>query len=61
MEIFVFAIVVFAVAVYGIWRVRRGSSPGLERHVEGLPDDQRDKDVGLMGMPNRGRPWGRGN
>ncbi len=60
MEIVIFGIIVFVGAVYGIRRVRRARSPGLERYVEGLPDDLRDKNAGMISQPNRGRPWGRG-
>ena len=61
MELVVFGVGAFVLAVYWIWRVRRGGTSGKERFVEGLPDDLRDKNTGLASLPNRGRPWGRGN
>jgi hypothetical protein len=61
MEILVFAIGAFVLSIYWIWRVRRGGSRGKQRFVEGLPNDLRDKNTGLGSLPNRGRPWGRGN
>ena len=61
MDLFVFLGVAFVGAVFLIWRSRRGTSRGLDTLTKGLPDDLRDKDVGMMGLPNRGRPWGRGS
>ena len=46
MEMFVFAVVIFVLAVYWIWRVRRVGSyddPDLPR--QGLPDDLREKNI----------------
>jgi hypothetical protein len=61
MEIVAFAIGVVVVAVYLIWRGRRGTSTGPDALRKDMPDDLRDKNVGMVGLPNRGRPWGRGN
>jgi hypothetical protein len=61
MEIVVFAIGVVVAAVYLIWRSRRGTSTGPEALRKGMPDDLRDKNGGMISLPNRGRPWGRGN
>lgn len=61
MELFIFLGLVFAGAVFFLWRSRTRLSRGLDTLNKGLPDDLRDKNVGMIGLPNRGRPWGRGN
>jgi hypothetical protein len=61
MEFFAFLGLAFVVAVAFIWRSRRGSSSDVETPNSGLPDDLRDKNTGMVSLPNRGRPWGRGN
>jgi hypothetical protein len=50
----------FVLAIYFLWRSRRGTSNDLEAQTKGLPDDLRDKNSGQNSLPNRGRPWGRG-
>jgi hypothetical protein len=46
MEILVFGLVVFVLAAYGIWRVRRGGSyDDVDRGRQGLPDDLREKNI----------------
>jgi hypothetical protein len=61
MDLFVFLGLAFAGVVFLIWRSRRGTSRGLDTLTKGLPDDLRDKNAGMVGLPNRGRPWGRGS
>lgn len=61
MELFVFIVGAVAVIVVLMWRGRRGGSTGPDTLTQGLPDDQRDKNGGMISLPNRGRPWGRGN
>ena len=54
MEYVVFALALIAVAVYGIWRVRRGGSvDDRDRAIQGLPDDLRDKSYGLDANTHR--------
>jgi hypothetical protein len=60
MEFFAFLGLAFVVVVAFIWRSRRGTSSGPDTLTKGLPDDLRDKNTGMVSMPNRGRPWGRG-
>jgi hypothetical protein len=64
MELFLFAGLVIAAAGVLLWRARRRDFDGRANHDDvgarvagGLPD----KDVGMLGQPNRGRPWGGGN
>lgn len=61
MELFAFLGAAFVLVIYFIWRSRRGTSSGPETLMKGLPDDLRDKNGGMISLPNRGRPWGRGN
>jgi hypothetical protein len=61
MEFFVFLALVVIGAVFFLRRSRAGTSGGPETLTRGLPDDLRDKNTGMVSMPNRGRPWGRGN
>ena len=66
MEPFVFMVGVIVVAAViisrGRARTRRATEDrGLEGLTQGLPDDLRDKNMGQGSLPNRGRPWGRGN
>jgi hypothetical protein len=60
MEFFLFLGLAFVGVVFFIWRSRRGTSRGLDTLTKGLPDDLRDKNAGMVSLPNRGRPWGRG-
>jgi hypothetical protein len=60
MEFWAFLGVAFVVVPFFIWRSRRGTSRGLDTLNKGLPDDLRDKNGGMISLPNRGRPWGRG-
>jgi hypothetical protein len=54
MEIFVFGILVLAAVVFLLWWGRRGGS-GSDAVLQ---DDLRDKNVGMVGLPNRGQtPW----
>ena len=57
MELFVFAVLVFVGLVFVVWRGRAGRSGP----TGGLPDDLRDKNAGMLSLPNRGRPWGGGS
>lgn len=62
MEILVFFVVLFAVAVYGVWRVRRGGSvDDPSRAIQGMPHDLREKNFqdfgdGPMYAEIRARP-----
>jgi hypothetical protein len=60
MEFFLFFGGVAALSVYVVWRRQRRLRGDLEAQRHGLPDDQRDKNVGMIGLPNQGRPWGGG-
>ena len=61
MELWIGIGLAFVVTVFFLWRSRRGTSSGLEAQTKGLPDDLRDKNGGMISLPNRGRPWsGRG-
>jgi hypothetical protein len=60
MELWIGIGVVFVLMLVFLWRARRGTT-GPESRVQGLPDDLRDKNSGQNSLPNRGRPWGRGN
>ena len=61
MEFFLFLGLVLVGAVFFLRRSRAGTSQGPETLTKGLPDDLRDKNGGMISLPNRGRPWGRGN
>lgn len=61
MELFLFLGLAFVGAVFFIWRSRARTSRDLDSMTKGLPDDLRDKNDGMRALPNRGRPWGRGN
>jgi hypothetical protein len=61
MEILVFIAVVVVGGVLILWRRQRHLGNDLEARLHGLPDDLRDKNVGLGSLPNDGRPWGGGN
>ena len=62
MEILIFAIVVFVLAVYWMWRVRRGGSvDDPNRAIQGMPNDLREKNFqdfgeGPMYAEIRARP-----
>jgi hypothetical protein len=59
MELFVFLGGAFVLTAIWMRRVRVGGSYGRsDMGNAGLPDDQRDKNVGMLGLPNRGRPTG---
>ena len=57
MEYVVFGAVIFVLAVFWIWRARAGTGSGPERHVQGLPDDLRDKNTGESSLPGGGGAW----
>lgn len=61
MEFFLFLALAFAGAIYYLWRSRVRTSNDVDSLTKGLPDDLRDKNAGMLSLPNRGRPWGRGN
>jgi cbb3-type cytochrome oxidase subunit 3 len=61
MEFFLFLGLAFVGAVFYLWRSRRRTSDDVESMTKGMPDDLRDKNTGMVSLPNRGRPWGRGN
>ena len=61
MEFFAFLGLAFVVSVVFVWRSRRGMSHGPDDSMQGLPDDLRDKNDGMISLPNRGGPEGRGN
>ena len=61
MEYFAFLGLVLVGAILFLWRNRRRTSRDLEAQTKGLPDDLRDKNVGMLGLPNEGRPWDGGN
>ena len=61
MEFFLFLGLAFAGVVFYLWRSRRRTSGDVEAMTKGMPDDLRDKNTGMVSLPNRGRPWGRGN
>lgn len=60
MEFFVFLGLAFVIVTYFIWRSRVGTTNDVDSLTKGLPDDLRDKNGGMISLPNRGRPWGRG-
>ena len=60
MEFFVFLGLAFVVVTYFIWRSRVRTTNDADSLTKGLPDDLRDKNGGMVSLPNRGRPWGRG-
>ena len=61
MEVPMFFAGAFVVLVFFLWRSRRDTGTGPETPTMGLPDDLRDKNGGMMSLPNRGRPWSGGN
>ena len=61
MELFVGIGVVIVAAIFFLWRSRRGTASDLDAQTKELPDDLRAKNGGMISLPNRGRPWGRGN
>ena len=60
MELWIGIGLVVLLAIFFLWRSRRGGTRGPEYLTQGLPDDLRDKNSGQNSLPNRGRPWGRG-
>jgi hypothetical protein len=60
MELFLFLGAAFVVPIFLIWRGRRAGSRDVDSLRKGLPADLRDKNAGMVGLANRGRPWGRG-
>ncbi len=61
MEFLAFLGAVLVVVVFVLWRSRVRTSRDDDSLNKGLPDDLRDKNSGMVSLPNRGRPWGRGN
>jgi cbb3-type cytochrome oxidase subunit 3 len=61
MEFFLFLGLAFAGVVLFLWRSRTRTTRDAESLTKGLPDDLRNKHDGMRALPNRGRPWGRGN
>ncbi len=61
MEFFAFLVLAFVAAVFFLSQSRARTSQGPETLTKGLPDDLRDKNGGMISLPNRGRPWGRGS
>ena len=59
MEFFVFLGLALVVVTYFIWRSRVRTTNDADSLTKGLPDDLRDKNGGMISLPNRGRPWGR--
>jgi len=55
MELWAFLGLAFVVVASFIWRSRRRTSMGIDTMTKGLPDDLRDKNPGMLGLPNRGR------
>jgi hypothetical protein len=60
MEYLLFFVGLFVVAVILLWRSRARTGDMGESPTSGLPDDLRDKNVGMIGLPNRGDPWTKG-
>lgn len=60
MEFFLFLGLAFVGVVFLIWRSRVRTRNDVDSLAKGLPDDLRDKNGGMISLPNRGRPWGKG-
>ena len=60
MEFFLFLGLAFVGAVFYLWRSRARTTRDVESLTKGLPDDLRDKNTGMVSLPNRGRPPGGG-
>ncbi|HJW21308.1 MAG TPA: hypothetical protein VJ506_02650 [Candidatus Limnocylindrales bacterium] len=60
MEIVIFFVGAFVVGAILLYRSRTRTGGIDESPTSGLPDDLRDKNVGMIGLPNRGDPWTRG-
>lgn len=57
------ALAIAAVAIL-LWRARRrdvGEAPDRADAAGRIAGHLPDKNIGMIGQPNRGRPWGRGN
>jgi hypothetical protein len=61
MELWIGIGLVFVLAVLFLWRSRKVGTRGKDSLTEGMPDDLRDKNIGLGSTPNDGRPWSGGN
>jgi hypothetical protein len=59
MELFVFLGLAFVGVVFYLWRSRRRTSRDVDSLTKGLPDDLRNKNTGMVSLPNRGRVWRR--
>ena len=57
MEFFAFLGLALLVAIGLVWRSRARTTRDRDSLTKGMPDDLRDKNVGMLGLPNRGRPW----
>ena len=55
-EIVVFVLVVIALAIYGVWRVRSGGSGGPDTDQGSRPYDLRNKNYGQHSMTGVGFP-----
>lgn len=60
MEFFLFLGLAFVGAIYYLWRSRVRTSNDVDSLTKGLPDDLRDKNTGMLSLPNRGRGPGGG-
>ena len=61
MEFFLFLGLAFVGAVFYLWRSRVRTTRDIDSLTKGLPDDLRDKNTGMVSLPNRGRPPGGGS
>ena len=60
MELAAFFAIVFGGVIFVLWWSRRSNNVEVDSPIQGLPDDLRDKNPGMEGLPNRGRPPGGG-
>ena len=55
MEFFLFLALAFVGVIYYLRRSRIRTSNDVDSLTQGLPDDLRDKNAGMLSLPNRGR------
>ena len=60
MEFFLFLALAFVGVIYYLRRSRVRTSNDVDSLTQGLPDDLRDKNAGMLSLPNRGRGPGGG-